>query len=151
MAAVRFAGESVERIILVTGVDNGSTGYRVDLQVAAQVMLRLIKSTGLPGLILSANNIPSEELQSLAGSKTIRVEPGIQALQPHLKTNDLVIAPGAVMRRLVSSQAMELAEIVNGISVMIAAGPYRLGVTGSEVGSETKTVINFGPTTTQVS
>ena len=144
MAAVHFSKSEPQRIVLITGTDDGSTGYTADLQVATQIAARIYKERQLPLVVF----LPSErapDIQELPKeAQTITVEPSIKGNTRHLQPGDLVILPGAIVGRILGSHIPELLSTDADISLLVAAGPHRLNFSSARVGYETESIISFG-------
>ena len=54
------------------------------------------------------------------------------AIAAQLRPGALVIVPGAILRRAIGSDAQRLADAIDGISLIVTAGPYRLNLTSAE-------------------
>lgn len=145
-AAVRFTTETPQRLILAPGLDMGSTGYMVDLQAAVEIVSRLVQSTNLPlQVALPGDQLP-EGVNLPEKAQVIPVEPGIGGVQALLQPGDILIVPAAIMRRAITSAVVQLSEAVKNVTLVVAAGPYRLNLTSAEVAKEAESIISFGKT-----
>jgi len=140
VAAVTFSEHAIERLVLVSGVNLNNTGYIVDLSVALDIAVRLKNMQHLPLVTLSPEDGLPGDLHLPADTEFVRVEPGLDAIAAQLHPGDLAIVPGAILRRAIGSDAQRLADAIAGISLIVAAGPYRLNLTSAEFASEAKAV-----------
>ena len=143
VAAVRFTKDEIKRLVLVTGTDNGSTGYRTDLQIAVDIASRLFQSTRLPLYAFSPNEDDLSTMGLPDDVDLVSVESGIDAVVPLLQAGDLVLIPGAVVRSLLGYYTSVLSSVADQVSVVIAAGPHRLRLTSSGMGHETNSIMSF--------
>jgi hypothetical protein len=143
VSVIRFSGEKITRITLASGVDDGSTGYQIDLQVCVGLAERLAISGHLPLLHLSPEGVDHDIDIQHEETEAVAVQSGIEGIISYLQAGDLVILPGAMMERTVGSQASRLFSAVENISVMVAAGPHRLNLTGVEIGKDTAAIMNL--------
>jgi Kef-type K+ transport system membrane component KefB len=142
-AAVRFSDDPIERIVLVTGRYEKKPGYKIDLAAAIGLALCLSGDRHLPLAVIAQQNVPLEKEQFPKGTDWQYVEPGIQATAAHFRKGDLVIVPEAVIRRFLGLQTSELLRASEHVSVMIAAGPYRLSLASSGAGQELESSLNI--------
>jgi len=140
VAAVTFSDHAIERLVLVPGVNLNNTGYIVDLSVALDIAVRLKNMQNLPLVTLTPEDGLPGDLHLPADTEFVRVEPGLDAIAAQLHPGDLAIVPGAILRRAIGSDAQRLADAIAGISLIVAAGPYRLNLTSAEFASEAKAV-----------
>jgi nucleotide-binding universal stress UspA family protein len=137
-AAATFSDHAIERLVLAPGVNLNNTGYLVDLSVALDIAVRLKNMQNLPMVTISPETKLPGDLKLPDGSEFLQVEPGLDAIAAQLHPGDLVIVPGAILRRAIGSDAQRLADAIAGISLIVAAGPYRLNLTSVEFSSETQ-------------
>jgi len=140
VAAATFSDRPTERLVLVPGVNLNNTGYLVDLSVALDIAVRLKNMQNLPLVALSPEPELPGDLKFPDGTEHIHVEPGLEAIAAQLRLGDLVIVPGAILHRAIGSDAQRLANAIRGISLIVAAGPYRLNLTSAEFSPDAKTV-----------
>ncbi len=144
MAAVRFADAPIERLVLLVGKDDGSTGYQVDLQVAAEVAKRLYRSAKLPLVVFVTDQSNLETLDLPKDAEVITIGPGVEEAIAHFQPHDLVIAPAAIIQRAIGLRTPQLVALAKDVSVLIAAGPYRLDFSKVKLGQESESIISLG-------
>jgi ribosomal protein L18E len=140
VAAATFSEQATERLVLVPGVNLNNTGYQVDLRVALDIAVRLKNMQNLPLVAISPETELPGDLNLPDGTEFVQVEPGLDAVAAQLRPGDLVIVPGAILRRAIGSDAQRLADAIAGISLIVAAGPYRLNLTSVEFSPDAKVV-----------
>ena len=141
VAAATFSDHPTERLVLVPGVNLKNTGYLVDLSVALDIAVRLKNIQNLPLVTFSPEPELPGDLKLPDGAEYIHVEPGLEAIATQLRLGDLVIVPGAILRRAIGSDAQRLANAINGIGLIVAAGPYRLNLTSAEFSPDAKAML----------
>jgi len=145
-AAVRFAQDDFQRIVLVPGRDDGSTGYHVDLQVAIQIALRVHKETQRPLLVLQPKEQAPDLPELPKNAQILLVDADIKGNVHHLQKGDLVILPGATIRRWLGIRPAELVAAGKDVSVLVAAGPHRLTFSKARISYDTEAIVNLGGT-----
>jgi nucleotide-binding universal stress UspA family protein len=143
-AAATFLEHPIERIVLVPGINLNNTGYLVDLSVALNIAVRLKNMQNLPLVTITPETELPGELKLPDDIELVQIDPGLEAIAAQLHPGDLVIVPGAILRRAIGSDAQWLAEAIAGIRLIVAAGPYRLNLTSAEFSSEAQALF---PTT----
>jgi Kef-type K+ transport system membrane component KefB len=141
VAAATFSDHPTERLVLVPGVNLKNTGYLVDLSVALDIAVRLKNIQNLPLVTFSPEPELPGDLKLPDGAEYIHVEPGLEAIATQLRLGDLVIVPGAILRRAIGSDVQRLANAINGIGLIVAAGPYRLNLTSAEFSPDAKAML----------
>ncbi|NOX63433.1 MAG: cation:proton antiporter [Chloroflexi bacterium] len=144
MAAVRFATEPIERLVLVVGRDDKSTGYQVDLQIAVGVALRLYRRGKLPLLALVPDSQALKAFELPEEVQVITIAPGIAGSIHYFRRGDLVIVPAAIVQRFIGSRTKELLAATQNVSVLIAAGPHRFDFSKLKMGQESESIISLG-------
>jgi len=139
-AAITFSDHETERIVLAPGVNLNNTGYIVDLSVALDIAVHLKNMEKLSLIVISPEIKLPGELKLPEDTEFVQIEPGLEAISAQLRPGDLVVVPSAIMRRAIGSAAQQLAETITDISLIVAAGPYRLNLTSAEFSPETQAV-----------
>jgi len=145
-AAVRFVESDIKRLVLVAGLDDGSTGYRVDLTVAIGLATRISQSMNLPLTLLTPNQALPEGTEIPENCEMKQVQPGLKNIPPHLQESDFIILPAAVLHRYAGNRFAELLKVGSQYSVLVAAGPFRLSLSSAPTRRERDTVVALGGT-----
>ena len=144
VVAIRFGKQEAERVVLAPGKLLPTTGYRVDLQIAQQLASHLCRSRGLPLRVLASDGKLPDELKLPDTAEVLSVPPGVDGIKQNVVAGDLLIVPGASMRRAIGSFAFDIASANDQITVMVAAGPYRLTLSKTEEAQDSEKIISFG-------
>ncbi|HBX68806.1 MAG TPA: hypothetical protein DEH25_05330 [Chloroflexi bacterium] len=131
-AAANFSEHATERIVLAPGVNLNNSGYFVDVSVAVDIAVRLKNMQSLPLVTISPESKLPGDLKLPDGIEWIQIDPGLDAIAAQLHPGDLVVVPGANLRRAFGSDAQKLVDAIADISLIVAAGPYRLNLTSVE-------------------
>jgi ribosomal protein L18E len=146
VAAATFSDHATERLVLVPGNNLNNTGYMVDLNVTVDIAVRLENMLNLPLVTISPETELPGDLTLPEDSEFLQVEPGLDAIAAQLRPGDLVIVPGVILRRVIGSDVQRLADTIAGISLIVAAGPYRLNLTSVEFSPEAQSVLPMSMT-----
>ena len=146
VAAIRFAAQPAKRLILTPGPDMGSSAYRADLQVAQEIVKRLVQSKNLPVQVLLPEGRTMAGLELPEGAEIVPVKPGLENVRAHAQAGDVIVVPIAVLQRWIGSAALEFGEAGRSVTLVIAASPYRLNLTAASAGKKTESILNLGAT-----
>ena len=146
VAAATFSDQATERLVLVPGTNLNNTGYLVDLSVTVDIAVRLENMLNLPLVTISPETELPGDLTLPEDSEFLQVEPGLEAVVAQLRPGDLVIVPGSILRRVIGSDVQRLVDTIAGISLIVAAGPYRLNLTSVEYSPEAQSMLPMSMT-----
>lgn len=132
------------RIILLPGQDQNNTGYRVDLQVAADIMRHIHQSRRLPVIVFAIDGVLPDDLALPEDTTILNVPADLAAMRPHVQPGDIVIVPAAVVQRFLRSASFRFAGAEPAFTLLVAAGPYRLHLTTAAGNQEGEQIINLG-------
>jgi Kef-type K+ transport system membrane component KefB len=148
-AAVHFARAPLKRIVLVPGTVRGDTGYRVDLQIAADLSTRLANVLEVPLRLLSTDGKIPEGITLPDKTEISTVAGNARAVRDALDSGDMVVIPCATLRNALQNRLRTRIQGLDEISLIVAAGPYRLRLTGAPVvAQDTERIINLNTVTT---